>query len=451
MGIPKERIYFLGVKDNWWSPGNNGPCGSDTEMFYDLTEKGLGELSKENFLKATDGQKIVEFWNDVFMEFQKKDGKVIGKLTQQNVDTGAGLERLAMLMQRKDNIFQTDLFEPIMRKIDDFSIEHDIKAKRIVADHIRTSVFLIADGVTPSNTDQGYILRRLLRRAIFSGDKLKMREGDLALLSGVVIEKYQDVYPNLKEKVSEIKKEITEEENRFRKTLTDGLREFKKLSTGKITGHEAFILFSTFGFPIEMTKELAKEEGKEVDEAGFKEEMKKHQELSRVGAEKKFKGGLADASDMSVKYHTATHLLHKALKQTLGEKVSQKGSNITPERLRFDFSFDRKMTDEEKKKVEDLVNQKIDEAMPVTFEDLPIEKAEKLGAIGLFEEKYGDKVRVYKIGDFSLEFCGGPHVHNTSDLGSVVGPDGNVRKAIFKIQKEEAISAGIRRIKGTLS
>jgi len=438
LGIPKERIYFLGAKDNWWSPGDNGPSGPDTEMFYDLTEKGLGVLSKEEFLKATDEQRIVEFWNDVFMEFQKKDGKVVGKLAQQNVDTGAGLERVAMLLQGKNNIFDTDLFSPIMGKIDEFTSSTDHKARRIVADHVRTSVFMITDGVVPSNTDRGYILRRLLRRAVRYADVLQMKPGSLFWIAQAVIEKYKEAYLTIGAAADRIKKEIEEEESKFRKTLVQGMREFEKISAEGISGKEAFVLFSTFGFPFEMTKELAKEKGIAVDDGQFADEMKKHQELSRAGAEQKFKGGLMDHSPQSVKYHTATHLLHQALRTVLGEQVLQKGSNITPERLRFDFSFDRKMTDGEKREVEALVNTKIKEALPVSYEDLSLEAAKERGAIGLFEEKYGDKVRVYTIGSFSLEFCGGPHVTNTSELGN------------FKIQKEEAVSAGIRRIKAIL-
>lgn len=463
VGVPEHRIYFMSFADdgkkepNWWSPGDNGPCGPDSEMFYDITKEGLGDMNKESYIQADKNQHVVEFWNDVFMEYEKKEGKVIGKLKQQNVDTGGGLERMTMLTQRKNNIFDTDLFQGIMDKIGDFSITHNIKAKRILADHIRTSVFLIADGVTPSNNDQGYILRRLLRRAIRFADMLQMKEGDLPLLAHTVIEKYESVYPILKEHERVIEHQIREEEQRFRKTLQSGLKEFNKLSTGKITGHEAFTLFSTYGFPFEMTKELAHEKNREIDEVAFKEEMEKHHKISRVGAERKFKGGLSDTSEMSIKYHTATHLLHKALREVLGENVSQKGSNITSERLRFDFTYGHKMTDEEKKKVEDLVNEKIKEALPVTFEDLPLEEAKSLGAIGLFEEKYGDRVRVYKIGAsegskkaFSLEFCGGPHVENTADLGSIEEPDGSIRKATFKIEKEEAISSGVRRIKAIL-
>jgi alanyl-tRNA synthetase len=438
LGIPESRIYFLPAEDNWWSPGENGPCGPDTEMFYDMTEKGLGDLNKEDFLAAMKREDVIEIWNDVFMEYKKEAGQVVGKLTQQNVDTGAGLERITAVMQRKKTAYDTDIFEPLIQKIEDFALEHDVKAIRIVADHIRTSVFLIADGVHPSNTDQGYILRRLLRRAIRYADILKFKEGDIAHLVEPVVQKYKEVYPNLETQSNSIREEILEEEKRFRKTLTEGMKEFTKLSTGKITGKEAFKLFSTYGFPFEMTKELATERGVVVDEESFKEEMQKHQALSRVGAEKKFKGGLADTSEMSVKYHTATHLLHKALKTILGEHVAQKGSNITTERLRFDFAHPEKMTDEQKKAVEVLVNEQIKAGLPVTFEDLPKEEAETRGAIGLFEEKYGDTVRVYKIGDFSLEFCGGPHVTNTKDLGN------------FSIQKEEAVSAGVRRIKAVL-
>lgn len=440
LGIPENRIYFLGADDNWWSPGDNGPCGPDSEMFYDMTDGELGDLSKEDFLNAVKKEDIIEIWNDVFMEYQKKDGKVIGKLSQQNVDTGAGLERMSAVMQRKKTAYETDLFHGIMEKINAFSKHHqDTRSRRIVADHIRSSVFLIGDGVLPSNTDQGYILRRLLRRAVRSADSLGMKNGDLALLASVVIDKYGGIYPNLKEKESEIRKEIDAEEERFRKTLTEGIREFEKMKKHGLTGKEAFVLFTTYGFPFEMTRDLALEAGVKINEKDFEAEMKKHQDLSRTGAEGKFKGGLADTSEMSVKYHTATHLLHRALREVLGEHVFQKGSNITPERLRFDFSFDRKMTPEEIERVEKLVNEKINESLPVEFEDLPLEEAKKKGAIGLFEEKYGDHVRIYKIGNFSLEFCGGPHVTNTKDLG------------IFKIQKEEAVSAGVRRIKAILS
>lgn len=439
LGIAENRIYYLGASDNWWSPGDNGPCGPDSEMFYDMTDIGLGDLSKKDFLSAMEREDVIEIWNDVFMEYEKKDGKVIGKLAKQNVDTGAGLERMSAVMQKKKTAYDSDLFKEIMDKIDAFSKHHNLASKRIVADHIRGSVFLIADGVAPSNTDQGYILRRLLRRAIRNSDILGMNAGDLELIASVVIDKFKSIYPELGQREMEIRTEINSEEERFRKTLSDGIKEFEKMRKRGITGKEAFILFTTYGFPFEMTKELAKESNVHINEEDFKKEMEKHQNLSRTGSEKKFKGGLSDTSDMSVKYHTATHLLHKALKEVLGDHVMQKGSNITPERLRFDFSHGSKMSPEEIAKVEKIVNEKIESSLPVTYEDLPQEEARKKGAIGLFEEKYGDNVRVYKIGDFSLEFCGGPHVTNTNTLGK------------FKIQKEEAVSSGVRRIKAILS
>ena len=449
IGVPENRIYFLGNKDNWWSPGDNGPSGPDTEMFYDVTKEGLGDLTHEEFKKADDAQKVVEVWNDVFMEYEKKNGKIIGKLLQKNVDTGAGLERLSMVMQKTNNVFDTDLFSGIMEKINSITDIKNNKARRIVADHIRTSVFIVSDGVVPSNTDRGYILRRLLRRAVRYADMLSIEDGELISLVDVVTEKYQDVYPEIKEDNEKIKKEIEKEILKFRKTLKKGLKEFEKLSTealsnkGVLSGKDAFLLFSTYGFPIDVTKELAEDKGFSVDEDGFDNEFKKHQELSRSGAEKKFKGGLADTSDKSVKYHTATHMLHKALREVLGNHVLQKGSNITVERLRFDFSHGEKLTDDEKKKVEELINEKIKEALPVSYRDVAIEEARSLNALGVFGDKYGDTVRIYQIGNedtgvFSLEICGGPHVENTSELGH------------FKIKKEEASSAGVRRIKAIL-
>lgn len=428
--MPANRIYFMGAKSNWWSAGENGPCGPDTEMFYDITPEGLGDLTKEEYQKADEEQKVVEVWNDVFMEYEKKDGKIT-KLPQKNVDTGAGLERLAMALQNKNNVFETDLFVPMMSKVRSIASVKNERAERIVADHVRTSVFMIADGVVPSNTDRGYILRRLLRRAVRYADILGIPEGALFNVADSVISKYDLVYPELKRESEKIIEEIIEEEKRFRKTLKEGMKQLEK-------GVDPFILFTTYGFPFELTQELVGEQGGEVDEEDFKRKFAEHQELSRAGAEQKFKGGLADTSEMSVKYHTTTHLLHQALREVLGDEVFQKGSNITPERLRFDFSFPRKMTNEEKKQVEGLVNLQIRNSLPVIHEDISLEEAKKRGAIGLFEEKYGDKVRVYKIGDFSLEFCGGPHVENTSVLGK------------FKITKEEASSAGVRRIKAVL-
>ena len=376
------------------------------------------------------------------MEYEKKDGKVIGKLAKKNVDTGSGLERITMVVQGVNNIYDTDLLLPIIVKISEYTNSDNAKAKRIIADHLRTSVFMIADGVVPSNTDRGYILRRLLRRAVRLSNSIDLN-CELESLVNAIIGIYKNAYPNLGTDSMRIKEEIQKEEEKFRLTLSHGMKEFERITEGKteISGAQAFSLFSSYGFPFELTQELAKEKSIIVGE-GFEEEMKKHQELSRVGSEQKFKGGLADTSEISKRYHTATHLLQKALQVVLGEHVHQKGSNITAERMRFDFSHGEKMTDEEKKKVEDLVNEKIKEALPVNCEDLPLEEARKTGAMGLFGDKYGEIVRVYTIGEsakkWSVELCGGPHVKNTSELGH------------FKILKEEAVSAGVRRIKAVL-
>ncbi len=455
LGIPEHRIYFMSAKDNWWSPGDNGPCGPDSEMFYDLTDQGIGDLNKEEFIKASDNQHIVEIWNDVFMEFEKKDGKVIGKLEKQNVDTGSGLERVAMVLQGKKSIFDTDLFTPILEKIDEYIPESVLnndsssasreKARRVIADHLRASVFMIADGARPSNSDQGYILRRLLRRAIRYADTLNIKHGALFWIADRVVDCYMSAYSNLDPQREDIKQIIDQEEHKFRGALEKGLKEFERIathSTKTISGTDAFTLFSSFGFPIDMTIELAKEKGLDVDSKTFDEEFKKHQDLSRSGAEQKFKGGLAGTGIVETKYHTATHLLHAALRQVLGTHVQQKGSNITIERLRFDFTHPQKMTDEEKQKVEAWVNEQIQKALPVTQKEMSFKDAEKTGALHFFGEKYGDMVKVYSIGDekdaVSMEFCGGPHVTNTNELGH------------FKISKEEAVSAGVRRIKAIL-
>lgn len=435
--LPKERIYFMGVKNNWWDAGDNGPCGPDTEMFYDVTPNRLGVLTKEQFMSADGKREVVEIWNDVFMEYEKKAGKVIGKLKNKNVDTGAGLERLAIMLQGKDNVYETDLFTPIMRQLQGLSAKYNLQSARIVADHIRAATFLIADGVTPSNTDRGYILRRLLRRAVRHADLLGLPAETLTTLNSTVASIYEAVYPAVKNRLSVIQAEVEKEEVKFRETLSKGLKEFEK-------GTDPFILFTTYGFPLELTKELAKEKGKYLDEAKFWADMRAHQDLSRAGAEQKFKGGLADTSDEQVvKYHTATHLLNQALHEVLGNHVEQRGSNITAERLRFDFSHPAKMTDDEKRRVEEIVNSKIKANLPVNFVLLPKAEAEATGARHLFNEKYGDEVKVYYIGEslenaYSKEFCGGPHVDNTGVLGT------------FKIVKEEAVAAGIRRLKAVL-
>ncbi|MDD5083334.1 MAG: alanine--tRNA ligase [Candidatus Moranbacteria bacterium] len=445
--IAGERIYFLGAKSNWWSAGDNGPCGPDTEMFYDVTGTLTEGLSKEAYLAADDRQDVVEIWNDVFMEFEKKDGRVVGKLANKNVDTGSGLERVAMVVQGKNNIFDTDIFASIFARMDSMGYIPQfvgtpelVRARRIIADHTRTAVFMVSDGIVPSNKDQGYILRRLIRRGVRLADKYFLSGGmSFTPLTFAVTDCYESAYPDLQEKREHIHKIIVEEAVKFGKALHKGNKEAEaRLKNGTLTGKDAFELFTTYGFPLEMTQEIAIENGVDVNIVEFEKEFKNHQDLSRAGSAGKFKGGLADHGEMSVKYHTTTHLLQQALRQVLGDHVAQKGSNITAERLRFDFSHPSKMTEEEIKRTESIVNEKIKEALPVSYQDIPLEEAKKLGAIGLFGEKYGETVRVYKVGDFSLEFCGGPHVTNTSELGT------------FKITKEEASSAGVRRIKAVL-
>ncbi len=447
--IEGERIYFLGVSKNWWSAGANGPCGPDTEMFYDLTGELTNGLTKEEYLKADDEQRVVEIWNDVFMEYEKRDGKVIGKLNQQNVDTGAGLERLAMVLQKTNNVFATDLFAGIMKVIDDNSSSSEVKAKRIVADHLRTSVMMLADGVLPSNTDRGYVLRRLLRRAVRYADLIKLAPDGFAKIIDEVISKYAEVYPEVLTSKDKVKSEIENEEQKFRKTLRAGLSKLSKVISynintsdpvlrEKISGKEAFDLYQTHGFPVELIIEEATRNNLAVDEEEFKKLLTEHQVLSRAGAEQKFKGGLADHSPETIKLHTAHHLILAALQQVLGKEVKQRGSNITSERLRIDFSFARKLTPEELAEVEKIVNEKIKENLKVERCEMPKAEAEQLGAEMEFGAKYGDTVSVYLIDSFSKEFCGGPHVSETSEIGGI------------KIMKEEAVAAGVRRIKACL-
>ena len=458
--VKGERIYFRPADKNWWPQPKqkdeySGPCGPDTEMFYDLSGEFTKGMSLEEYVAADNSQKIVEIWNDVFMEYLKKDGKVSGKLETQNVDTGSGFERLITTVQGKTNVFDTDLFEEVMIHIRAHSGKGNLVSERIVADHVRTALFMINDGVVPSNTDRGYILRRLIRRAVRHSDNLVLRGdekkelGILTSIASIFISNYAEVYPELSVNVEKIYNEIESEEKKFRKTLESGLKQFEKIilnlkDNKLISGSDLFTLFSTYGFPVELTSELAKERGFAVDEDGYKSELSKHQDLSRQGSDQKFKGGLGGSGEVEKRYHTATHLLHQALRDVLGNEVSQKGSNITAERLRFDFSFDRKMTDEEKKKVEDLVNEKIKSKLPVNKIVMKKEEAEKTGALHFFGDKYGDEVSVYYIGTslpeaYSKEFCGGPHVTNTGEIG------------VFKIVKEEAVSSGVRRIKAILN
>jgi alanyl-tRNA synthetase len=433
--IPENRIYFLPAKNNWWSPGDNGPCGPDTEMFYDVTPHGLGELTHDQFVEADDRGDVVEIWNDVFMQYEKKDGEiVVGKTVQNNVDTGSGLERIAMVVQGKSTVYEADMFAPVMDTIKNEADSYDQRSARIVADHLRSALFLTGDGVVPGNKDQGYILRRLIRRAVVQLRNLGIVSDAVPAMLQLYIEIYKDQYPEIA--TDHIIATITGEIQKFQKTLEAGLKEFEK-------GTDAFTLATTYGFPIELTLELAQEKNIKIDEEGFHLQMKAHQEASRKGAEQKFKGGLANTSDMTVKLHTAHHLLLAALQKVLGPEVHQRGSNITEERLRIDFSFDRKLTDEEKKMVEDQVNTWITTNHKVCRREMPREEAEKIGAEMEFGTKYPDTVSIYFIEDeqgnpISKEFCGGPHTEETAHLGT------------FKIQKEEAVASGIRRIKATL-
>lgn len=443
LGIPEDRIYYRGVEDNWWSPGDNGPCGPDTEMFYDITSEGLGDLSPEAFQEADDNQHVVEIWNDVFMEYEKKEGKVVGKLAQRNVDTGAGFERLTAVLQGADNVFETDLFKPLLLAIEGQAHEFNMRSSRIVADHLRAAIFMIADGVEPSNTDRGYVVRRLIRRAVRHMDTLGFADGTLSSFVSLIVEQYGTVYETLRDREEHIMSTLDGEEQKFEATLKKGMKQFEKLAKSDISARDAFDLYQTYGFPIELTSELAEEWGVKVDTDGFIKELERHQELSRSATTGKFKGGLGDHSGATVKLHTAHHLLLAALQEVLGSEVKQRGSNITPERLRIDFAFDRKLTNEEKERVENIVNEKIEAGLSVVRKEMPLKEAEQLGAEMEFGAKYPDTVSVYLIQDeegniFSKEFCGGPHVENTSLLG------------YFRIKKEEASSRGVRRIKAVL-
>ncbi len=506
MGVAEDHIFYLPKENNWWGPaGITGPCGPDTEMFIIRDQEPCGP----DCSPACDCGRYLEIWNDVFMQYNKqKDGSFL-PLEKKNVDTGMGLERTICVLTGKKTVYETDAFTGILAKITELSgkeytaDEATTKAFRVVADHLRTSTFILGDdrGVSPSNTDQGYILRRLIRRAVRYGMQLGMAEGFTAEIAQVIINQYREVYPELERNSAFVIEQLKLEEGRFARTLRQGEKEFDKVYSNMantrallegilsaedkvavaqenaktkklrpspdmmpiieaanagdeaalvaalnarlqtldtLDGRSAFKLYDTFGFPIEMTIELAAEKGLKVDEADFAERFKKHQELSHQGADQKFKGGLADHSEETAKLHTATHLLHAALRKVLGDEVAQKGSNITAERLRFDFSFGRKMTKEELVEVERLVNEAIAAKAPVVCEEMTVPEAKEKGAIGLFESKYGERVRTYKMGEFSFEICGGPHAENTGDLVS------------FKIQKEESSSAGVRRIKAVI-
>ncbi len=501
-GVKDDHLFYLPKKHNWWGPaGITGPCGPDTEMFIIRDQPPCGP----DCSPACSCGRYLEIWNDVFMQYEKqKDGTFI-PLKQKNVDTGMGLERTYCVLMGANTVYETEIFSGIIGKIEALSgrkygeDEETTKSIRIISDHMRTATFIIGDdrGVTPSNVDQGYVLRRLIRRAVRHGMKLGMPAGFTCEIARVIIDQYKAVYPELERNGAHILEQLKLEEDRFQRTLKKGQAEFEKVygnmmkkreafaalkankadpdavaaalrqlppspdnkpiieqvkdgtvsdetidnllkATEKMDGRSAFKLYDTYGFPIEITEEMAAEKGIEVDVEGFQERFKKHQENSHAGAEQRFKGGLQDHSEQTTKLHTATHLLHAALRKVLGPEVAQKGSNITPERLRFDFSFGRKMTDEEKKEVERLVNEYIQAAAPITCEEMTVAEAKAQGAIGLFESKYGERVKVYTMGQFSKEICGGPHASNTGDLKS------------FKIKKEEASSAGVRRIKATI-
>ncbi len=440
VGIPEERIYFYGKKDNWWIAGEEGPCGPDTEMFYDTGKPACGPDCQP----SCDCGKYVEIWNNVFMEYFKKDNSY-SKLEKKNVDTGLGLERITMLLQGKETPFDTELFKPVMEKLEKLQKVDYVESRRIVAEHLRSSLMIIADGGRPSNLDRGYILRRLIRRMIRHLNKLQIDLKELSELVEITIDNLKEMYPELEQNKEIIQNVILEEKNKFARTLAHGQREFdkeiKKLKEtgGKIlAGEMVFRLYDTFGFPPEVTKELAQENGYGVDISQFEELFKKHQEKSRQGSEIKFKGGLAEQTQETIRYHTATHLLNAALKQVIGKNAHQRGSNITVDRMRFDFNCDHKLTQNEKKAVEDLVNQWIQEGLEVTKQEMKKEEAIQSGAECMFIEKYPDIVTVYTIGNISKELCGGPHVKNTRELGT------------FKIKKEESSSSGIRRIKAVL-
>ena len=455
-GMSEDKIAYLPASDNWWAAGPTGPCGPDTEIFYWVGE-GLPPAGSN---KGTDSDNWMEIWNNVFMQYNRIDDKTLVPLEKKNVDTGMGLERTNCILQGKKSVYLTEVFQPIIaeiEKISDYKYgsdeEKDISV-RIIADHTRASVFIIGDirGVSPDRVGAGYVLRRLIRRAVRHGMKLGVEKSFLPQIADVVIENFKIAYPELEQNRDKVKKELLAEEEKFRVTLKNGEAEFQKLLPNlmknpkkEISGKVAFRLYDTFGFPLELTQELGAENGFTVDVEGFKEAERKHQEASKSLDAGKAKGGLAEQSDTTTKYHTATHLLQQALVDVLGAQVAQKGSNINNERMRFDFAFERPMTKEEIQKVEDIVNEKIKEDLPVTMEIMSLEDAKNSGARALFTNKYGEDVKVYTIGRepkndwFSKEVCGGPHVQHTAQIGD------------FKIQKEQSSSAGVRRIRAVIS
>ena len=446
-GIPKERIFYLPKKNNWWIAGTTGPCGPDTEIFLDTGKPKCSEHCDP----SCDCGKYLEIWNNVFMQYNRQADGTYLPLKQKNVDTGMGLERTVCVLNGLKSVYDIDLFQDALAKIQQLSGKtygndaKTIRAMRIIADHVRTATFLLGDpvGVVPSNVDQGYVLRRLIRRAVRMANSLEMPKGSIAEVAKVYVEVYKDVYTELQQNSQKIVDELNKEEDKFSKTLVAGEKEFFKVIShiqgNVVPGGTAFKLYDTFGFPVEMTVELASENGYTVDVEGFKQKFAEHQAKSHAGSEQRFKGGMAEGGGMETTHlHTATHLLQAALRKVLGDEVKQKGSNITPERLRFDFSFGRPMTAEEIAKTQDLVNDAIQRNLPITCEEMPIEEARKTGAIGLFGDRYGEVVKVYTMGDFSKEICGGPHANSTGELGH------------FVITKEQSSSSGVRRIKAEL-
>ncbi len=447
LGIPAERIAKLGKKDNWWGPaGTTGPCGPDTEMFYWTGPKPAPETFDPS------NKLWVEIWNDVFMQYHKNAEGKFEPLSQRNVDTGMGLERVTAVLQGKASCYETEIFAPLFAELDAIRGVESVPAdkrtssERIIVDHLRAATFIIGDGITPGRVDQPYVLRRLIRRAIREGRKLGITTEFAARIAKQVVAQFGEFYPELSAGAEMICNELTREEKQFAAALENGTKEFQKLidrvpphiTKKVVSGKNAFNLYETYGFPLELTVEMAKEQGFEVDVDGFQAAYAKHQELSRAGAEQKFKGGLADHSEETAKLHTATHLLHASLRRVLGTHVEQRGSNITAERLRFDFSHPDKMTPEQLQEVEKLVNEAIDRKLPISCEEMSVDDARNAGAMGLFGNKYGEVVKVYTMGDVSKEICGGPHAGNTGDL---------VR---FKILKEESSSRGVRRIKAVI-
>ena len=444
LGVPNDHIFFLSKEDNWWGPvGNTGPCGPCTEMFYDTGKP----LCSSTCKPGCSCGKYFELWNDVFMEYNKTSSGCYQFLKQKNVDTGMGVEHTAAMLEGKKNVFEIAAIRPIAKKVEEIasiSLPTPVQEKsiRIITDHIRASTFFLGDerGVKPSNVDRGYVLRRLIRRAIRFGRLIGIERDFLRDLADIVITLNESEYPQLRKKETSIFDELSKEEAKFKKTLAKGLRKFKRIAKNspRIDGKHAFLLFQSFGFPIELTKELAAEIGVEVDEKEFRNEYERHQQISSASAQKLFKGGLSDASIETKKLHTATHLLNEALRVVLKKDIVQKGSNITPERLRFDLNFDRPLDAKELDAIEKLVNKQIKKALPVVREEMTVEEAKRSGAQAVFDHKYGNTVSVYKIGNFSAEVCGGPHVSNTSELG------------FFKITKEKGIASGVRRIRALL-